>query len=117
MTERRLAAETRPWGYWQDLYVGEGFRVKHLVVQPGHRLSLQKHRHRSEHWVVVSGAGEARINGESIQIGVGSVVIVAKEAQHRLINDSDVPLVIIETQIGACDEADIIRFEDDYHRV
>jgi mannose-6-phosphate isomerase-like protein (cupin superfamily) len=117
MSKRRLAAETRPWGNWQDILVEDGYRVKRLVVQPGHRLSLQKHRYRSEHWVVVAGIGEARIDGQSFPLQPGSVVVVPQEAQHRIINSGDVPLTIIETQIGICDEADIIRFEDDYHRV
>lgn len=117
MSGHDLASENRPWGFWKDLLVEDGFRVKYLVVQPGHRLSLQKHQFRREHWVVVSGEGEARVEGESIVLMSGSVVTIDQGAQHRLINHGHTPLVVIETQIGAiCDETDIIRFEDDYHR-
>lgn len=107
----------RPWGYYESIDMGERFQVKRIVVIPGEMLSLQKHRHRSEHWIVVRGTAEVTINesvkavheNESIYIPIGSV--------HRLANQGRIPLELIEVQTGSyLGEDDIVRLEDIYQR-
>jgi mannose-1-phosphate guanylyltransferase/mannose-6-phosphate isomerase len=107
----------RPWGYYDSIDVGERFQVKRIVVQPGGTLSLQKHHHRSEHWVVVRGTAEVTLGqdvksvheNESIYIPIGTV--------HRLANRGKIPLELIEVQTGSyLGEDDIIRIEDIYQR-
>ncbi|HZW46801.1 MAG TPA: mannose-1-phosphate guanylyltransferase/mannose-6-phosphate isomerase, partial [Microvirga sp.] len=107
----------RPWGWYQRVDRGSRFQVKRLMVKPGGRLSLQKHHHRAEHWVVVKGIAEVTVNekislvheNESIYIPVGSV--------HRLANPGRIPLEVIEVQVGSyTGEDDIIRIEDAYGR-
>jgi mannose-1-phosphate guanylyltransferase / mannose-6-phosphate isomerase len=107
----------RPWGYYDSIDRGERFQVKRIVVRPGGTLSLQKHHHRAEHWVVVRGTAEVTIGpdvkavheNESIYIPIGSV--------HRLANQGKIPLELIEVQTGSyLGEDDIVRIEDVYKR-
>ncbi len=107
----------RPWGYYQSIDRGSRYQVKRIVVKPGERLSLQKHHHRAEHWVVVSGTAEVTLNetvklvheNESIYLPIGSV--------HRLANPGKINLELIEVQTGSyLGEDDIIRIEDVYNR-
>jgi mannose-1-phosphate guanylyltransferase / mannose-6-phosphate isomerase len=107
----------RPWGHYESVDAGERFQVKRLVVAPGGTLSLQKHLHRAEHWVVVQGTAEVTIGdlkkivheNESAYIPIGAV--------HRLANPGKIPLELIEVQTGGYfGEDDIIRFEDVYRR-
>jgi mannose-1-phosphate guanylyltransferase / mannose-6-phosphate isomerase len=107
----------RPWGYYQSIDHGSRYQVKRIVVRPGGRLSLQKHYHRAEHWVVVRGAAEVTLNGgihlvhenESIYLPIGS--------DHRLANPGKIDLELIEVQTGSyLGEDDIIRIEDVYNR-
>jgi mannose-1-phosphate guanylyltransferase / mannose-6-phosphate isomerase len=107
----------RPWGYYESIDVGERFQVKRIVVIPGGILSLQKHRHRAEHWVVVRGTAEVTIGdqvrpvyeNESVYIPIGSV--------HRMANKGKIPLELIEVQTGSyLGEDDIERLEDVYKR-
>ena len=107
----------RPWGYYQDVDVAPRYRVKRIVVKPGSKLSLQKHFHRSEHWVVVTGTAEVTLGddvrsvheNESIYIPIGSV--------HRLANPGKIPLELIEVQVGSyLGEDDIVRLDDVYGR-
>jgi len=107
----------RPWGYYDSVDAGERFQVKRIVVQPGGTLSLQKHHHRSEHWVVVRGTAEVTIEqdiktvheNESIYIPIGRI--------HRLANRGKIPLELIEVQTGSyLGEDDIVRIEDIYKR-
>jgi len=107
----------RPWGSYQSVDNGERHQVKRIVVKPGGRLSLQKHHHRSEHWIVVRGAARVTVNelvktvheNESIYIPIGAV--------HRLENPGKISLELIEVQTGSYfGEDDIIRIEDDYQR-
>jgi mannose-1-phosphate guanylyltransferase/mannose-6-phosphate isomerase len=107
----------RPWGSYQSVDNGDRHQVKRIVVKPGGRLSLQKHHHRSEHWIVVRGAARVTVNelvktvheNESIYIPIGAV--------HRLENPGKIPLELIEVQTGSYfGEDDIIRIEDDYQR-
>ena len=107
----------RPWGSYQSVDNGDRHQVKRIIVKPGGRLSLQKHHHRSEHWIVVRGAARVTVNeavktvheNESIYIPIGAV--------HRLENPGKIPLELIEVQTGSyLGEDDIIRIEDDYQR-
>ena len=108
----------RPWGYYQDIDIAPRYRVKRIVVKPGSKLSLQKHFHRSEHWVVVKGTAEVTLGtdersvheNESIYIPIGSV--------HRLANPGKIRLELIEVQVGSyLGEDDIVRLDDVYGRV
>src|SRR5215813_9866886 len=107
----------RPWGSYQSVDNGDRHQVKRIIVKPGQRLSLQKHYHRSEHWIVVRGAARVTVNdfvktvheNESIYIPIGAV--------HRLENPGKILLELIEVQTGSyLGEDDIIRIEDDYRR-
>jgi mannose-1-phosphate guanylyltransferase/mannose-6-phosphate isomerase len=107
----------RPWGSYQSVDMGDRHQVKRIIVKPGERLSLQKHHHRSEHWIVVRGAARVTVNelvkivheNESIYIPIGAV--------HRLENPGKIVLELIEVQTGSyLGEDDIIRLEDDYQR-
>ena len=107
----------KPWGNYQTLYAGPGFQVKRIEVNPGCRLSLQKHFKRAEKWTVVQGEGYAVLEGRNIRVKTGSVVDITVEAPHRMANDAKSPLVFIEVQLGGyLGEDDIVRLEDDYNR-
>ena len=109
--------ERRPWGGFEILQVGPGYKVKHLVVQPGHRISLQRHRFRAEHWVVVAGAPRVVIEGRGRRLKPRATVDVPRGAWHRIENPGRRPVVIIEVQHGAyLGEDDIVRRHDDYGR-
>jgi mannose-1-phosphate guanylyltransferase/mannose-6-phosphate isomerase len=116
VTEDHLKVH-RPWGSYQSIDAGDRHQVKRIVVKPGSRLSLQKHHHRSEHWIVVRGTARVTVNelvktvheNESIYIPIGAV--------HRLENPGKILLELIEVQTGSyLGEDDIIRIEDDYRR-
>ncbi len=109
--------EERPWGTWTVLTAGVGYKVKLIEVRPGHRLSLQFHHHRSEHWVVVSGRGRAIIDTKVLELYPGESVVVPQGSVHRLENPWSDSLRIVEVQRGEIlSEEDIVRLEDDYHR-
>ena len=107
----------RPWGYYESIDMGERFQVKRIVVTPGGMLSLQKHRHRSEHWVVVRGTAEVTI-GDTIQaVHENQSVFIPIGSVHRLANQGKIPLELIEVQTGSyLGEDDIERIEDIYKR-
>jgi mannose-6-phosphate isomerase-like protein (cupin superfamily) len=111
-----LDADDRPWGRWEEYLNEPGYRVKRIIVNPGERLSLQKHEHRKEHWVVVRGEGIFTRNDEEIDVSEGDTCFIDVGDVHRIENDGEEPLVFIETQMGLCVEDDIIRMEDDYGR-
>ena len=108
----------RPWGYYQSIDRGSRYQVKRILVRPGGRLSLQKHYHRAEHWVVVRGTAEVTLNAkvqhvhenESIYLPIGSI--------HRVANPGKIDLELIEVQTGSyLGEDDIVRIEDDFNRM
>ncbi|CAI3936499.1 mannose-1-phosphate guanylyltransferase/mannose-6-phosphate isomerase [Commensalibacter papalotli (ex Botero et al. 2024)] len=108
----------RPWGFYETLVNGHRFQVKQLVVNEGSQLSLQKHYHRSEHWVVVSGVAEVTRGNENILVKENESVYLPAGTLHRLGNPGRIPLVVIEIQSGAyLNEDDIIRIEDNYNRL
>lgn len=111
-----LDSDNRPWGRWEEYLNEPGYRVKRIVVNPGQRLSLQKHEHRKEHWVIVRGEGTFHLDGDDRRVAGGDTVEIPLGGVHRIQNDGTDYLVIIETQLGLCLEDDIIRLEDDYGR-
>jgi mannose-6-phosphate isomerase len=109
--------EQRPWGSWKVLEEGVGYKVKRIEVLPGHRLSLQFHHHRSEHWVVVSGKARVIIDGQSSELSILQSASIPAGAIHRLENPWSAPLIVVEIQKGdLLSEEDIVRLEDDYQR-
>lgn len=107
----------RPWGWFELLVVGNCFQVKRIYVKPGGSLSLQSHKKRSEHWVVVNGKAKVTIDYKVSSLSAGQSVYIPIGAIHRLENSEEAPLVIIEVQIGSyLGEDDIIRYEDIYAR-
>ena len=109
--------EERPWGWYEVIDQGDRFKVKNIEVKPGHRLSLQKHHHRTEHWIVVSGTAEVQLNDARQLIGENQSTYIPLGCKHRLSNPGKIPLKIIEVQSGPyLEEDDIERFEDDHGR-
>ena len=107
----------RPWGSYQRLVNGDRFQVKRMIVEPGAELSLQKHHHRAEHWVVVGGTAEVTLEQEVIIASENQSVYIPLGAAHRLKNPGIIPLVMIEIQTGSyLGEDDIIRLQDEYGR-
>ena len=107
----------RPWGYYRSVDTGDRFQVKRLTVAPGARLSLQKHYHRAEHWVVVNGTALVTRGEEQILLRENESVYIPLGTPHRLENPGKVPLNLIEVQSGSyLGEDDIVRFDDHYGR-
>ena len=108
----------RPWGWYDSIDEGDRFKVKRIQVKPGGSLSLQKHAHRAEHWVVIKGTAEI-VNGEEVlTLTENQSTYIPPGTLHRLSNPGDIPLEIIEVQSGSyVGEDDIERFKDDYGRV
>ncbi|MDK2983526.1 MAG: mannose-phosphate guanylyltransferase / mannose-6-phosphate isomerase [Thermococcaceae archaeon] len=117
--ERALVHRTayRPWGSYTVLEEGERYKIKRLTVLPGKRLSLQRHYHRSEHWVVVRGTAKVKVGDKELLLRPGESTFIPAGVVHRLENPGKVVLEIIETQIGEyLGEDDIERFQDDFGR-
>jgi mannose-6-phosphate isomerase len=109
--------DQRPWGWYRVLEDAPSHKVKRIVVDPGSRLSLQRHQHRDEHWFVLSGAALVTRDGEQIRLGPGDAVDIPNGAAHRVASVGDEPLVFIEVQRGDYfGEEDIERLEDDFGR-
>ncbi len=107
----------RPWGFYESLIQGDRFQVKRIVVAPGHKLSLQKHFHRAEHWVVVNGTALVTRDDERILVRENESIYLPLGTRHRLENPGRIPLTLIEVQSGAyLGEDDIVRFDDTYGR-
>ena len=108
----------RPWGWFESLSLGECFQVKRICVNPGASLSLQSHRYRSEHWVVVNGTAKVTVDDNVRILTEGQSVYVPTGAIHRMENPEKVPMVLIEVQTGTYfGEDDILRYEDRYARI
>lgn len=108
----------RPWGFYESLIHADRFQVKRIVVAVGQKLSLQKHFHRSEHWIVVAGTALVTRDHESIMVRENESVYLPLGAIHRLENPGRIPLTLIEVQSGPyLGEDDIVRIEDDYSRI
>ena len=120
--KRREALEHRrcyrPWGYYQSVDEGERYQVKRIVVKPGERLSLQKHFHRAEHWIVVMGVAEVTRNNEVVLVHENESIYLPMGSTHRMANPGKINLELIEVQTGSyLGEDDIVRFDDNYNRV
>jgi len=108
----------RPWGQFKVLDEGEGYKIKRIEVKPGARLSLQKHYHRNEHWVVLSGSATVTVGDRTYIVNPNESTYIRAGEVHRLENRGKLPLVIIEVQVGEyTGEDDIVRLEDDYQRM
>ena len=108
----------RPWGYYDSIDADNGFQVKRILVNPGAKLSLQKHGHRAEHWVVVKGVAKVTCGDKIFLLKENQSTYIPKGTIHRLENQEEIPLEIIEIQTGDyLGEDDIIRLEDDYQRI
>ena len=115
----KLDNVTTPWGSWEDLDVGPQHKTKKLTVKPGQMTSLQYHSKRTEIMIIVKGKGIVTLGNRSMEVTSGkpyTVIQIPVGISHRLHNHGDEPLVVIETQLGDCEEADIVRISDMYGR-
>ena len=120
MSDRRPdpAEEHRPWGFYEVLSDRTDHKVKRITVSPGMRLSLQRHRRRSEHWHVVAGEPVVTVDGQDVRLVPGDSVNIHCGAVHRIHNPGEGRVVFIEVQRGDYfGEDDIERFDDDFGRV
>ena len=107
----------KPWGSFEIINEGKKYTVKKIIVNPGGHLSLQSHKHRSEHWLIAQGNAEVVINEEKFNIQENHHIFIPKGAKHRLTNRCDQILIVIEMWFGdSLDENDIKRYEDVYKR-
>ncbi len=107
----------RPWGTYTILEDTVGYKIKRITVKPGKRLSLQKHFHRNEHWIVLSGTATVTVGEQTYLVHPNESTYIKSGELHRLANMGKIPLVIIEAQVGEyTGEDDIVRVEDDYDR-
>ena len=110
--------DTRPWGTWEVIAVGEHHIVKKIVVMPGQQLSLQIHHHRDEHWIIAEGTAEVTLDQKVFQAPSNTPIFIKVGQKHRVANRTDKPVIFIEVQTGeTLDENDIVRLEDNYGRV
>ncbi|MDB5848176.1 MAG: mannose-6-phosphate isomerase, type [Rhodoferax sp.] len=108
----------RPWGWFETVFEAPGHKVKRIGVLPGQRISLQRHRRRAEHWVVVVGTALVTVGDRVVTLRTGAHVDIGVGEVHRLANESVGPVEILEVQFGGyLGEDDIERLEDDYGRV
>lgn len=110
-----MYTESRPWGTFEVLVDEEEYKVKRLQINPGQAISLQYHENRVEYWVVVAGRGTVTIEDVRGNAEQGNSFIIEKKVIHR-VEASEEGITIIETQLGKCDEEDIVRLLDNYRR-
>ena len=107
----------RPWGWFETISEMPGNKIKRIGVSPGQQISLQKHRQRAEHWVVVQGTAHVTLDERVFDLQVGQYCDIALGQVHRLTNLTSQPIEIVEVQFGSClSEDDIVRLSDDYGR-
>ncbi|MCK9467751.1 MAG: cupin domain-containing protein, partial [Candidatus Absconditabacterales bacterium] len=107
----------RPWGIYTILEENHRYKIKRIVVKPGKKLSLQKHFHRSEHWIVVSGTANVECSDKIELVKTNESIYIPMGEKHRVENPGKIPLVLIEAQVGDyLGEDDIVRFDDEYGR-
>ena len=107
----------KPWGYYNTLISNKEFLVKKIVIFPKQSISLQIHNFRSEHWIVLEGTATILINKNEITLKKSESTYVPQKTEHKVTNNTDEPLIILETQLGTkLSENDIIRIEDQYNR-
>ena len=108
----------KPWGSYQIIDQGKNFLVKNIVVKPNSKLSLQSHEHRSEHWIIVEGRAEVTVNNKITILETNQSTYIPSKTKHRLANNYNKNLIIIEVWYGEkLDEDDITRYEDIYNRI
>ena len=118
MTMGTIMKDRRPWGSYTVLEEQPAYKVKRIEVRPGQRLSYQKHRKRSEHWVIVAGRAIVTLEGKDVNLLPGQSIDIPRGAPHRIANPGRTVLAFIEIQQGDYfGEDDIIRLEDDYGRI
>lgn len=111
------ARELRPWGWFERIASGSGFQVKRILVKPGASMSLQSHAQRAEHWVVVAGTATVQLGEDKRELQANHSAYIPVGARHRLSNQGNEPVILIEVQTGSyLGEDDIIRYEDQYSR-
>lgn len=109
---------TRPWGSYEVIKSSGNYKIKRIIVEPGHRLSLQSHKKRDEFWVIVNGNALIEIESSTYNLKYGESIKIKRNEKHRVKNISEDKLILIEIQTGEYfGEDDILRFEDDYNRV
>ncbi len=107
----------RPWGTYEVLIDDRGYKIKRIVVKPGKRLSLQKHFHRNEHWIVLSGTATVTVGDETYYVRPNESTYIKMGEVHRLANEGKIPVILIEAQVGEyTGEDDIVRIDDDFKR-
>ena len=112
-----MEIEKRPWGSFEILAEGAGYKVKRIEVMPGHRLSLQMHESRTEHWVIVAGEALVTLGEQELRLRANDEVLIPHRTKHRVMNTGNATLIFIEVQCGPyLGEDDIVRFADDYKR-
>lgn len=112
-----LEYDERPWGNYQVLEDSASHKVKRITVEPGHRLSYQRHERRAEHWYIVTGSAEVVLDGVEHLLARGGAIDIPRGSAHRIGNPTEEPLVFIEVQVGEYfGEDDIERLDDDYGR-
>ncbi len=112
-----MEREERPWGWHEVIDQGNRYKVKIIQVNPGQKLSLQRHHHRSEHWVIVEGVALVQIEDKETLVFENQSTYIPSNTMHRLSNPGKIPLKVIEVQSGAyLEEDDIERFDDEYGR-
>ena len=115
---KRGESDTRPWGKWEVIDVGDSYIVKRIIVNPGQILSLQYHNYRDEHWVIVKGVATVTLDDEVLRMAANESVFISSGVRHRIANETDDVVEFIEVQTGSVlSEDDIVRIEDNYGRV
>ena len=108
--------ENRPWGHFEVLSEGTNHMVNRVIVKSGKRVSYHYHNKRSEYWIVVQGSGNFILDATNRKVSVGDVLYIEPGSYHRIHNTGIEDLIVIETQLGVCDESDIVRIDDDFNR-
>ena len=112
------AIVNKPWGSYRIIDEGKNYLVKKITVNPQSKLSLQSHKHRSEHWIVVKGVADVTINDNTHKLESNQSIYIPLQAKHCLANNHDESLIIVEVWYGEIlDEEDITRYEDIYDRI
>ena len=106
----------KPWGTYLDVYRSKDVVFKKIIVNAGEELSLQSHDLRDEFWFISSGVGVLTVGSQDLHVRMGENYFIGRKIKHRIKNDGPKQLVIFETQVGVCDEEDIVRYDDKYGR-
>jgi mannose-6-phosphate isomerase-like protein (cupin superfamily) len=117
VTYKAGEADDRPWGRWEVIAAGDDYVCKRIIVKAGGKLSLQRHHHREEHWIIVQGRALVTCGDDKREVGPNTHVFIPLEAAHRIENPGTTDVVFIEVQQGDhLDENDIVRLDDVYGR-